>query len=127
MSKDFNAEGLEKIKESFRRMSEKCPSTSQSKEFFYQFLNIISAYEGDNTKINYPELLNSYREIVIELRNSLSPEDVGEVAEIIKTECRMCMFHSDDCFMNVFYIVFKSIEKDAFVEPNRLRPTLRRA
>ena len=125
MAKDFDRQGLRNIKESFHRINDKHSRNSTVYTHLKKFIDIIETYENNTSSINYPDILGSFREIIFELKESVSPTEVKEVAEEIKKECRLCMFHADDCFMNIFFIIFKSIEKGVILEPNRVRPTLR--
>jgi len=49
----------------------------------------------------------------------------AKIAQFSKDICRSCMFHNDLCFINIYFIVFKSIEKEKFIGFNDVRPNMR--
>ena len=78
----------------------------------------------EDQELAHQSTLERYTDIV----DSLQDVPVAAAAEInqhIMTYCRECMFHTDACFMNIIYLVFKSIEKRSYIAPKKLRPPLR--
>ncbi|OHD53568.1 MAG: hypothetical protein A2014_11590 [Spirochaetes bacterium GWF1_49_6] len=124
MGKDFDKDGLEQIYFSLKKLKEKYnihPNVSKHLDFL---AHVITVYKSDPAKINYPDILKNSNEIITDLK-VIPKEEVTGLVELIKKECRLCMFHADDCFMNILFLIFKSIESGKLFEPNRLRPTLR--
>ena len=124
MSKDFDSDGLEQISLSIKKLKEKYNVFPNVAKHLDSLLSIIAVYKSDPTKVNYPEILKTSNEIISDL-NVIPKEEISGLVDLIKKECRLCMFHADDCFMNILFLIFKSIESGKLFEPNRLRPTLR--
>jgi hypothetical protein len=88
-----------------------------------KFIAAIDTYPKDST-IAYPELKRDLH-LIIDNLSSVAEENATKIANSAKECCRECMFHADDCFINIVFLVFKSIELGSRIEPNKIRPTLR--
>ncbi len=88
-----------------------------------KLLSLITAYKKENT-VSCPDVLKTLKTYIDNL-SFLPGEAVKPVSDVAKQCCRECMFHMDDCFINIIFIIFKSIETSNYLEPKKIRPTLR--
>lgn len=86
-------------------------------------LGTVDRYE----QLGDPEAEALLRELplLIAALGDLDPKAAGAVASYISCQCRACPFHHDACFINVIYLVYKSLEEGRLVGPNAIRPNLR--
>jgi len=78
----------------------------------------------ERRELCHPVVLADLQSVV----SRLGGVDGGEAAAIsghIVHHCRQCMLHLDDCFMNIIFLAFTSIETGVPIAPNRVRPTMR--
>jgi hypothetical protein len=67
-----------------------------------------------------PELLNIIKTF------SLIPKARAEsIFQIASSSCNSCIFHNENCMINLIFIIFKSVEIDKFIDFNKLRPAMR--
>ena len=94
----------------------------------------VSSYIADNEKAiaNYKASetvgvsnANDMVSVRDEMKGPRYKEVASKIAPLCKTNCRNCMFHTDNCFINVNFIVFKSVELDKKVEMSSVRPSMR--
>ncbi|MGE5606188.1 MAG: hypothetical protein ACM3YE_10930 [Bacteroidota bacterium] len=62
---------------------------------------------------------------LIDSLSAISPEDAKQITDSVKKSCKECMFHIDDCIINIIYILFKSVEIGEHLEFQKIRPGLR--
>lgn len=88
-----------------------------------KLITSIDSYQIDNNT-SYPEIMKDLRSLIDSLSN-VPRDNARTISKIARECCRECMFHADDCFINIVFLVFKSVELGTYLEPNKLRPTLR--
>ena len=86
-------------------------------------INMVLEYDSKGT-VAYPAIRKRVPEFTKSLE-LISKDLAKEVAEEIKVKCKGCVFHVEDCFMNLIFIIFKSAELKKQVEFKDLRPNYR--
>lgn len=74
--------------------------------------------------VSFP-LMRSEINKVIEALKPVSPEIVSSISLKAKTICKCCVFHNDNCLINMIFIAFKSAEIKRNVEFKDMRPNIR--
>lgn len=62
---------------------------------------------------------------IVEAFKPVSKDTVKSVSEKARTICKGCIFHDDNCLVNIFFVTFKSVELNKQVEFKDLRPNIR--
>jgi len=78
----------------------------------------------ERKQLCHPEVLKEIGTVVARL-SGVSHDDAKRVCDFILGQCRECLLHLDDCFMNLTFLAFKSVESGKLVEANRVRPPMR--
>lgn len=71
-----------------------------------------------------PELGKDLDKLIDSL-SAISPEDAKQITDSVKKCCKECMFHIDDCIINIIFILFKSVEIGEHLGFQKIRPGLR--
>jgi hypothetical protein len=79
-----------------------------------------------NTKgvTSFPLVRPEVEKIVDSFR-PVSKDIVKSVSEKARNICKGCIFHDDNCLVNIIFITFKSVEMNKMVEFKDLRPNIR--
>ena len=89
-----------------------------------RLISTIDTYLQDNT-ISHPEIIKELQLFYDKLSPVVTNENAKSISDLTKKCCRECMFHMDDCFINVIFLIFEAVRLQTFLEPNKIRPTLR--
>lgn len=118
--KAFAPELLQDLKNDLIKVKSAYPNRAITVE---QLITAIDSYQVSQT-ISYPEIFKELDSMIQSL-TAVSPADAAAISGIAKKGCRECMFHLDDCFVNIIFLIFSSIELEMQLKPNGIRPTLR--
>jgi hypothetical protein len=88
-----------------------------------ELIACVEAYLTDERQTQ-PHVLKRMPQLVESL-SEIHAEDTVEICELLVNNCRRCMLHIDSCFINVLFMVFKSIQLRRVLEPIKSRPSLR--
>ena len=84
---------------------------------------LLSSYQNEGT-ISFPTVRPEIEKIVESLK-PISLDIAKSMSEKAKSICKGCIFHDDNCLINILFITFKSIEIQRRVEFKDLRPNVR--
>jgi hypothetical protein len=72
----------------------------------------------------HPELRLEVMDM-IESGKIITKSSAGNIARIASLSCKSCIFHNENCMINITFIIFKSIEIGKFIGFSKLRPGMR--
>lgn len=84
---------------------------------------LLTSYQMSGT-VSFPAFRPEIGRIV-ESFQPVSLDVVRGISEKAKSICKGCIFHDDNCLVNIFFITFKSLELKKKVEFKDLRPNVR--
>jgi hypothetical protein len=84
---------------------------------------LLNSYQV-NGDISFPTIRPEIDKIVDSFR-PVSADVVKAISERAKAICKGCIFHDDNCLVNLLFITFKSLELKKKVEFKDLRPNVR--
>lgn len=122
MQQEFSPQTLSELKAMLQRLEGKQKSPDAQRTIA-DFSAMIDVYV-EQKKLCHPQVLDDLPRIVSRLQG-VAAADAAEISSHVWHHCRECLLHLDDCFMNLIFLTFKSLEVGRLVEPNKVRPTMR--
>jgi hypothetical protein len=118
--KNFSEESLRNLRDNLMKAKETLSVYNPDLE---KLIGMFDFYQSEHTS-TYPTILTDFPSMVKSL-SGIPPENAGMIADSAKKCCLECMFHADDCFINIIFLTFKSLELNITMQPNKIRPTWR--
>ena len=119
----FSSEALNALKNNLQMIKIKSTGNDQAEKTVNKLLEMVAAYEKENISVQ-PDIYNNLIAIIDSLKD-VQKDAAVQISRLAKDNCRACMFHADTCFMNLVFIIFKSLEIGKYIEINGNRPNLR--
>jgi len=114
---------LARLESMFDKILTDYPSNSMINKYIHVFKNYLSEYKANGTFVR-KDIVQEIT-FVINYLKVISKETSLVMATAAKESCKSCIFHVDHCMINVFFVVFKSIELKKFIDFKDLRPSMR--
>jgi predicted nucleic acid-binding Zn ribbon protein len=99
------------------------PNNPMINKYIKILMGFISDYRSNGTYVQN-EITREITFVINYLR-AISKESSVALANAAKESCKSCIFHVDHCMINVFFIIFKSLELKKFIDFKDLRPSMR--
>ena len=116
-------EEIVRLESLFNKVMEDYPNNAMINKYIKIFMGYISDYKSTGAYVKHE--ITTEITFVINYLRSISNESAIALANAAKGSCKSCIFHVDHCMINVFFVIFKSLELKKYIDFKDLRPSMR--